>query len=345
MPDRIQLPFAINGDRVDLPVASQGDGSVSYSDGYTYDYERDQETDALAKNIEREGQNELFYVLTDNVKQYQENGFPEFYPASANGGSPVTYPINAVVRFNNKLWYSTTAGNTTTPGAANANWNEFVLNSTNSRFLKIETNASFLVPAGVTRIFVSGTGGGGGGGGGAGYATRGAGAGGGGGAGVSAIKVPLDVTPGETISIVIGGAGAAGVGGPSGSSGTDGSAGGQTTVSRGNTVLLALQGGGQGGRGVAGSAIVGQGAGGLGGPRGGQDGGDAISQTAGNGGNGGNGPFGTSGGGGRAGSGGGPAQAGYGYGTGGAGGGGAYSSNFGGGAGSAGMPGLIILEY
>lgn len=49
-----KIPFATQGDKTVVPVEIQTDGSVSYTQGYGYDYERDQVTDPAAKDIERE---------------------------------------------------------------------------------------------------------------------------------------------------------------------------------------------------------------------------------------------------------------------------------------------------
>lgn len=49
-----KTPFATQGDKASIPVEIQPDGSVSYTQGYGYDYERDQVTDPAAKDIERE---------------------------------------------------------------------------------------------------------------------------------------------------------------------------------------------------------------------------------------------------------------------------------------------------
>lgn len=70
---------------------------------------------------------------------------------------------------------------------------------------------TFVVPAGVTRLWVQGIGGGGGGGaGGAGYTTAGSSAGGsGGGGGAEGRGEWLDVTPGETVTVTVGAGGTA----------------------------------------------------------------------------------------------------------------------------------------
>lgn len=40
-----KIPFATQGDKTVVPIEIQTDGSVSYTQGYGYDYERDQVTD------------------------------------------------------------------------------------------------------------------------------------------------------------------------------------------------------------------------------------------------------------------------------------------------------------
>lgn len=205
---------------------------------------------------------------------------------------------------------------------------------------RFTSNGTFVVPAGVTTLYVSGCGGGGGGGGGGGSTgNNGTGGGGGGGAGNSAIKQPYTVVPGASIAITIGVAGAAGT--SSSGNGGNGGNGGSTTVGS----LVSLSGGSGG---VAGTTTTG--AGGAGGEPGGQWGGDAQSPAfGGNGGSGAGGPFGTGGGGGRAGSNTivSSGTTAIGFGVGGAGGGGNYSPTSGrpGATGTAGRPGLVIIEW
>lgn len=201
-------------------------------------------------------------------------------------------------------------------------------------------NGSFIVPAGVTKIYVSACGGGGGGAGAAGNngISGNAGGGGGGGAGQSVLRAPYTVTPGQTIAITIGGGGSAGAGGVSNFGGNSGS-GGSTVI--GSLVTLAGGSGGSGGS---------LGTGGAGGPGGsgypnGSAGDDGPAGGAG--GAGGSCPFG----------GGGPrvrgAQGGAnngvgGYGAGGGGGGGSACYNaatVSGGNGSPGSAGIAIIEF
>jgi len=101
------------------------------------------------------------------------------------------------------------------------------------------TAASYLVPIGVTMIYVSGSGGGGGGQGGG----IGSNVGGEGGAGAGSLgDFPLVVTPGETLTLSIGGGGIAGAA----ASGNGGNGVATTIIRTGPVTLLNLSGG-QGG--------------------------------------------------------------------------------------------------
>ncbi|VVP34105.1 hypothetical protein PS870_04474 [Pseudomonas fluorescens] len=111
-------------------------------------------------------------------------------------------------------------------------------------------NGSFVVPAGITKCFITLCGGGGGG---AAYFDTTGGGGGGGGAGAG-LKIPVAVTPGATIAVTVGSGGA---GGPS--VGAPGAAGGASSF--GGLASAAGGGGGtsagSGGGGGAGSAVNG----------------------------------------------------------------------------------------
>lgn len=333
MPRRdFKTPFAVSGDQSPIPTEIQANGSVSIIQGYGPDYQRPTDgSDPLAKIIERDKFNSLMNDVTASIGEIQQNGFPIW----SSGMAP--YPSEAWVRHQGKVWRNSLANNTAEPGTSGSGW----IDPSSGGVQRFTANGSFVVPAGVTTVYVSGAGGGGGGGGGGGSSSSDySGGGGGGGAGRSTIKQAVTVTPGDTIVVAIG------TGGNPGSSstttGSAGSAGGQTTF--GSLITLAGGTGGSGGNGSSGS-------GGAGGTPGGQWGGDAqIANTGGNGGSGGSGPFGTGGGGGRAGQGTGtvsPGTPAFGYGVGGAGGGGNYSTVSGrqGGAGTAGMPGILIVEW
>ena len=127
------------------------------------------------------------------------------------------------------------------------------------------TSGSFVVPYGVTTIYVTATAAGGGGGGGCGSAASQVNwpaTGGGGGSGQSVIAQAFNVTPGQVIPITIGGKGLGGSGGGAGAAGTNGTAGGNTVIGS----LLTLSGGGPGTGGTSPTGTGGAGNGGAGFP-------------------------------------------------------------------------------
>lgn len=109
-----KTPFATQGDKTVVPVETQPDGSVSYTQGYGYDYERDQVTDPAAKDIEREKMNSLFHDITESIGEMQLQGFAKWSEA----GKP--YPIRSVVYHKNKAWQSKIENNNVEPVAGNA---------------------------------------------------------------------------------------------------------------------------------------------------------------------------------------------------------------------------------
>ncbi|GAA0334351.1 hypothetical protein L9H26_04310 [Morganella psychrotolerans] len=112
-----KVPFATQGDRAAIPDDIQADGSLSYVQGYGYDYERDQVTDPAAKDIEREKMNGIFYDITGAVGELQAFGMPVW----AVEGKP--YAVRAVVYHNKKAWQSKVENNNIEP-VAGAAWAE-----------------------------------------------------------------------------------------------------------------------------------------------------------------------------------------------------------------------------
>ncbi|MEM8035151.1 pyocin knob domain-containing protein [Morganella morganii] len=112
-----KIPFATQGDRTVVPDEVQADGSLSYTQGYGYDYERDQATDPAAKDIEREKMNSIFHDITGAVGEIQAFGMPVW----AEEGKP--YAIRSIVYHNKKAWQSKIENNNTEPAAGIA-WTE-----------------------------------------------------------------------------------------------------------------------------------------------------------------------------------------------------------------------------
>ncbi len=95
-------PFASAGDRKEIPNDTQITGDVSYEQGYTYDYQRDQATDPLAKTFERDKHNGIFHDMTGALQQYQTTGTPEWITKADNGGKAYPYAKRARVLYRAK---------------------------------------------------------------------------------------------------------------------------------------------------------------------------------------------------------------------------------------------------
>lgn len=119
------VPFGSSGDRTTIPEASQPSGAVSYAQGFGPDYERDPDTDPLAKRVPRDETNEYVYQLSNSIKFLQLYGLPEWYAVDGLG-NPVTYPLAARVRYDAgggmQAWVSIVATNTATPGSDATKW-------------------------------------------------------------------------------------------------------------------------------------------------------------------------------------------------------------------------------
>lgn len=236
MPQKfIRFPFATSGDRTAIPDGTDVSGNVSYEQGYGPDYQRPK-TDPLSKDIERDKMNALFHDLTENQRQYQLNGAPDWVPASENGGVAVQYSAGSRVRYTDGLIYiSAVASNTSTPGA-NTDWVRDVgrlvrttiyqrsgitqqVSVNGSAFTS--TGASTFTPLpGVSLTIVQVVGGGGAGGSSGGTGGGSVAGGGGGGGGGSAYGI-FQTSPG-TVAVTVGAAGASGAAGivPGGNGGT-----------------------------------------------------------------------------------------------------------------------------
>lgn len=102
------IPFAVLGDRIAVPDATQPDGSVSFSQGYGFDYEREN-TEPAYKPVPREQTNAIYYDITEALGVMQRQGFPDFTTEAQ------PYAINATVRHDDRVWRSIVANNSTTP--------------------------------------------------------------------------------------------------------------------------------------------------------------------------------------------------------------------------------------
>lgn len=97
------IPFAALGDKQEVPNAQQVDGSVSYSQGFGPDYEKDLDTEADAKPVPRDATNQLYFDLTGSVGALQQEGAPQFIDPADNGGVAFAYARGARVRYGSPL--------------------------------------------------------------------------------------------------------------------------------------------------------------------------------------------------------------------------------------------------
>lgn len=147
-----RFPFADSGDKTAIPDIVQPDGTVSYAQGWSPDYQLPK-TNPQAKDIERDKTNSLMNDITGAIQILQVHGVPDWITSADNGGSPYSYDLNAIVRYSDgKVYRSMVATNTATPGA-NTDWSEdigrllaervFVVNGTytptpGTRFIDVE---------------------------------------------------------------------------------------------------------------------------------------------------------------------------------------------------------------
>lgn len=95
----IREPFALTGDKSTVPDGAQGDGKVSFNQGWTPDYSKDLSTDPSAKPIDRAQMNYLFLVITQILRHWQTETFPEWIAPADNGGVAYSYEFGAVVKY------------------------------------------------------------------------------------------------------------------------------------------------------------------------------------------------------------------------------------------------------
>lgn len=92
------VPFANSGDKTSIPDASQPSGVVSFEDGWTPDYAKDQVTDPSAKDIPRQSENYFKFTVTEALKEIQEVGFKPY-------SALVNYPVGAFTPGSDNILY------------------------------------------------------------------------------------------------------------------------------------------------------------------------------------------------------------------------------------------------
>ena len=127
-----KTPFAENGDKAEIAEKTTSDGTVSYQEGWSVDYQRDMEIDKNAKAVERDVMNGILNDITSNIRQYQTMAFPEFITSEDNDGTPFLYTAGTVVSYRQnetedfKNYVSLVDNNNSTPGEDSEKWQEFI---------------------------------------------------------------------------------------------------------------------------------------------------------------------------------------------------------------------------
>lgn len=118
------VPWAFAGNQTSIPDALQSSGSVSFTEGWNFNYQRNLSTDPLALPIDRSTMNYLLNTITTAIQALQAETIPEFILASQNGGVPYPYLAQAEVFWSASgaapftKFTNLNAGNTNTPSLA-----------------------------------------------------------------------------------------------------------------------------------------------------------------------------------------------------------------------------------
>lgn len=118
MTRKIEVPFAEEGDRIDIPDEVQPSGFVSFTEGYGFDYQRPIGSSPLAKNVERIKTNALYHNITAILQQFQQQGAPEWFIDTA-------YSLYARVKHEGNYYIALVDGTEEEPGAGD----EWLLNN------------------------------------------------------------------------------------------------------------------------------------------------------------------------------------------------------------------------
>lgn len=111
-----RIPFALSGDKATIPDTVDAVlGSVSYPEGFGFNYQRDYATDPLALNVPRDQSNQLYFDITNALAELQAQGVPDFITSALNGGTAYSYAAWAIVRYSGDLYLSLEGSNTALP--------------------------------------------------------------------------------------------------------------------------------------------------------------------------------------------------------------------------------------
>jgi len=118
------VPFGFAGDVTSIPDPLQVGGTISMTEGWNFNYQRDLATDPAALPIDRSTMNWLLLQITTALQALQTETVPEFILASQNGGVAISYGLGAEVLWSAsgnapfQKFVSIIAANANTPSAS-----------------------------------------------------------------------------------------------------------------------------------------------------------------------------------------------------------------------------------
>ncbi|CAM6031752.1 unnamed protein product [Sphagnum compactum] len=126
----VSEPFANAGDLTPggIPEGVDPNGYVSYTQGFTFDYQRNLASDSLAKQIQRITINQVLNDVTLALQDLQQWGTPEWIDATDNGGGNFGYNVGAILRYSSTgvapfgLYYCLNGNSDPNPTANPSNW-------------------------------------------------------------------------------------------------------------------------------------------------------------------------------------------------------------------------------
>ena len=138
----IDIPFASSGSVTPIPDGIQGDGSVSFTQGYGPNYVLPQGSPG-ALNVENVKMNYLFNLLTTTTQQWQQFTTAPWITHAQNGGSAFSYSKYATVLYTDGHVYESLVNtNTTDPVNDGVHW--VIVDSSNQR-IALGANTTFYV--------------------------------------------------------------------------------------------------------------------------------------------------------------------------------------------------------
>lgn len=117
------VPFAFAGDVTAVPDPLQVGGTVSFTEGWNFNYQRNLSTDPAALPIDRSTMNWLLLQITTAIAALQKETVPEWIAAAQNGGVAISYGLGSTVLWSASgnapfgKYVSVTANNALTPSA------------------------------------------------------------------------------------------------------------------------------------------------------------------------------------------------------------------------------------